>query len=118
MSNREKVFSAILIDINNFKYINDTYGHNIGDSALEAAAKLLKSCLRTSDFIARYGGDEFCIIPDISNKNDLEALICGLITALKNITSLNPILTSLSSVWVMQCMTTNHKRVQRISKTG
>lgn len=76
LSNREKVFSAILIDINNFKYINDTYGHNIGDSALEAAAKLLKSCLRTSDFIARYGGDEFCIIPDISNKNDLEALIC------------------------------------------
>src|SRR5690606_18825477 len=66
----------ILIDINNFKYINDTYGHDTGDNALVTAAKLLKSCLRTSDFIARYGGDEFCIVLDISSKSDLEALVC------------------------------------------
>ncbi len=66
----------ILIDINNFKYINDTYGHDIGDDALETAAKLLKSCLRTNDFIARFGGDEFCIVLDISNRSDLEMLVC------------------------------------------
>jgi len=74
-STKEKSFSAILIDINNFKHINDTYGHNMGDDALETAAKLLKSCLRTNDFIARYGGDEFCVILDISDKKDLENLV-------------------------------------------
>ncbi len=72
----EKGFSAILIDINDFKYINDTYGHSIGDQALETAAKLLKSCLREDDFIARFGGDEFCIILNISDKDDLEAMVC------------------------------------------
>lgn len=76
LSTEEKGFSAILIDINNFKYINDTYGHDIGDNALETAAKLLKSCLRTNDFIARLGGDEFCIVLDISNRSDLEAMVC------------------------------------------
>lgn len=72
---KEKPFSAILIDINNFKHINDTYGHDIGDNALETAANLLKSCIRTSDFIARYGGDEFCVVVDITNKSDLDALV-------------------------------------------
>jgi diguanylate cyclase (GGDEF)-like protein len=72
---REKSFSAILIDINNFKYINDTYGHDAGDNALEISAKLLKSCISTSDFIARFGGDEFCIVLDITNDTDLEALV-------------------------------------------
>lgn len=71
----EKGFSAILLDINDFKYINDTFGHNVGDQALETAANLLKNCLRENDFIARFGGDEFCIILDISNKEDLEAMI-------------------------------------------
>jgi len=71
-----KSFSAILIDINDFKQINDTYGHVMGDSALATAAKLLKSCLRSCDFVARYGVDEFCVILDIANMSDLEALVC------------------------------------------
>jgi len=83
-SSETKSFSAILIDINNFKQINDTYGHAIGDSALVTAAKLLKSCLRACDFVARYGGDEFCIVLDISNMNDLEALVCRIHHCLDN----------------------------------
>lgn len=67
-----KTFSAILIDIDNFKSINDSFGHDMGDDALETTVKLLKSCLRADDFLARFGGDEFYIILDISNKDILE----------------------------------------------
>lgn len=75
-STEDKSFSAILIDLNNFKSINDTFGHDMGDNALETTAKLLKSCLRSNDFIARYGGDEFFIVLDVSNRIDLEAMVC------------------------------------------
>jgi len=73
-SSEEKSFSAILIDLNNFKSINDNFGHDMGDNVLETFAKLLKSCLRSDDIVARFGGDEFCIVLDISNRTDLEAM--------------------------------------------
>lgn len=67
-----KSFSAILLDINKFKTINDTLGHNAGDTALADAASILRMCLRAGTFIARYGGDEFCVILDITKQNDLD----------------------------------------------
>lgn len=75
-STDNKTFSAILLDLNNFKTINDTFGHDMGDYVLETSVKLLKSCLRSIDFIARFGGDEFYIILDVSNSDDLEATVC------------------------------------------
>lgn len=75
VSSGEETFSAVLVDLDNFKMINDTYGHDAGDAALETAAKLLKSSLRENDFIARYGGDEFCMILNISERDDLERAI-------------------------------------------
>ena len=74
-STEQKTFSAILIDLNNFKAINDTYGHDMGDNALETSVALLRSCLRSDDFIARYGGDEFYIILNISDYADLEQMV-------------------------------------------
>lgn len=71
----QRTFSAILLDIDDFKNINDTFGHDAGDEALEAAAVLLSTCLRANDFIARFGGDEFLIILDISGAKHLEATI-------------------------------------------
>ncbi|GLR69607.1 GGDEF domain-containing protein [Agaribacter marinus] len=54
--------NLVFIDVDNFKQINDTYGHAAGDEALIKLAQLLKSSLRGSDIIARIGGDEFCIV--------------------------------------------------------
>jgi diguanylate cyclase (GGDEF)-like protein len=50
-----------MIDIDNFKLINDTYGHEVGDIVLKRLAKVLHNSLKGSDIIARYGGEEFCI---------------------------------------------------------
>ncbi len=58
----EEKLSFIIIDVDNFKHINDSYGHLHGDGVLRACADLLKTCVRRSDFLCRYGGDEFMIV--------------------------------------------------------
>jgi|GEM_PF-638060 len=52
----------MLIDVDNFKTVNDTYGHQAGDRILKGVAFRLKDSLRESDFVARFGGDEFAVI--------------------------------------------------------
>jgi len=59
---RNYPFALLMIDIDNFKKINDTYGHQAGDYVLRELARVLKSQLRARDVIARYGGEEFAIL--------------------------------------------------------
>lgn len=60
-----KAGSVILLDLDHFKRINDTYGHNVGDDVLIYTAALLRSALRDSDTVGRWGGEEFLItLPD------------------------------------------------------
>ena len=54
--------SLLLWDIDQFKVINDTYGHQAGDKVLQSVARLLESLVRETDFVARYGGEEFVIL--------------------------------------------------------
>lgn len=54
--------SLVLIDVDNFKSINDTYGHNVGDRVLQQFAEILRSNTRNSDIVARWGGEEFAVI--------------------------------------------------------
>jgi diguanylate cyclase (GGDEF)-like protein len=56
------IFSMIMIDIDHFKYFNDTYGHSLGDEILKKASSILKSNVRDGDIVSRYGGEEFVIL--------------------------------------------------------
>ncbi len=58
----KKPFCLALFDLDNFKPINDQYGHQTGDIVLRALARLLLTMVRTTDVVARYGGEEFAII--------------------------------------------------------
>jgi diguanylate cyclase (GGDEF)-like protein len=55
------VFSVLMVDLDRFKRINDSYGHQIGDQAIRAVAEVARKALRPTDIMARYGGEEFII---------------------------------------------------------
>ncbi|MCE5180443.1 MAG: diguanylate cyclase [Betaproteobacteria bacterium] len=59
----------MLLDLDHFKQVNDNHGHDVGDHALQQAAKILKGCSRTQDLVARVGGEEFLIICPDTNIN-------------------------------------------------
>ena len=70
-----KRFSVAMCDLDHFKTINDSYGHDSGDIVLKSFASFLKSTLRETDYIIRYGGEEFVIIfPSTSIENGIKLL--------------------------------------------
>ena len=68
------LFSGMMVDIDKFKDINDTYGHAVGDMAIIETARLLRRCVRVEDMIARFGGDEFFILLNTDKPESLDII--------------------------------------------
>ena len=78
-------FTVITADLNRFKYINDTYGHDAGDYILKAVSDVLVSNIRASDYVFRLGGDEFLIVlPRTIDEGDVTAIIQKLKLAIED----------------------------------
>lgn len=66
----KRKFSLILLDVDFFKKINDTFGHPAGDLVLKEVVNVICSCLRSADQVGRYGGEEFVVILPNADKNN------------------------------------------------
>lgn len=69
------IFSLSIIDIDYFKKINDTFGHQVGDSVLKELVTVIKNCVRDTDIVTRYGGEEFAIISPYTPKSGVITLV-------------------------------------------
>lgn len=88
---REKsLLGLMFIDIDKFKYINDTYGHEIGDKVLIKVAELLNEVTRKNDLVARHGGDEFLILlPNIKNYDDYKSIVSRIVNNKNKVINFN-----------------------------
>ncbi len=98
-ASRDKAsFAVLYIDLDDFKIVNDTLGHDAGDALLREAAKRITACVRNSDTVARMGGDEFTVI--ISNartQNSVERVAKKIVANLANQFDLNGKICSVSA---------------------
>jgi diguanylate cyclase (GGDEF)-like protein/PAS domain S-box-containing protein len=70
----KKPLSVIMFDIDNFKKVNDTYGHSVGDYVLKTLAKIVREAIRKIDYLVRWGGEEFLIILPENNLEKAQSL--------------------------------------------
>ena len=81
--------AVMFIDLDNFKTLNDTYGHDKGDLLLQAVAQRLTACIRQTDTVARWGGDEFVVLLEELSEDPMEAVLQAESVGEKLITVLN-----------------------------
>lgn len=83
---RGTVLGLVFLDIDDFKNVNDCFGHLVGDQALREMADHLFAAVRHGDLVARYGGDEFCILIENTSANGLHAMADRLLKDLNELT--------------------------------
>lgn len=64
----------LFMDLDGFKKVNDEYGHDVGDHVLQIVSQRLRGCLRASDTLIRYGGDEFVLVAEVNDSKEVEEL--------------------------------------------
>ncbi|WP_317933372.1 EAL domain-containing protein [Halioxenophilus sp. WMMB6] len=80
---QEDILALVFIDLDNFKDINDTLGHDVGDSLIQLAGSRIKACVRKTDMVARLGGDEFTVLlTNLHNEDDIGLVAQNIIGAL------------------------------------
>jgi diguanylate cyclase (GGDEF)-like protein len=79
------MLAVMFLDIDHFKRINDSLGHDAGDELLKAIANLLRNATRgQDDVVARFGGDEFCVLLSLRTRDDAQMMAQRIMTAMKN----------------------------------
>jgi diguanylate cyclase (GGDEF)-like protein len=115
----ETYLGLVLLDLDNFKAVNDTYGHDIGDALLQRFAQKLKSQVREGDEICRLGGDEFAII--VNNLTSIEEilfLVDRIYGSLKSPVLLNNISLEIKTSMGISCYPDNANSPEELLKTA
>lgn len=105
--------SAIMIDIDHFKNINDTHGHLVGDTILKELSKILKENKRIEDFVVRYGGEEFIILLEECSSVDAEIKAQKLRELTEN---LNPSNINITASFGVATLQPHHKNLEELLK--
>lgn len=86
---------VMMVDLDHFKEINDSYGHLVGDAVLQEVCKRMKGAVRSYDYVGRYGGEEFLVIVPASDTHEIAAAA----ERVRQAVSESPVCTSAGSLW-------------------
>lgn len=107
-------FTVVYIDLDDFKRVNDLFGHRVGDSVLRYVTEVLRASLRKTDFVARLGGDEFALLLPSTRQDDAEVVLAKVRTTLEEAMRARSFPVTFS-IGVVTCLTPPHAAEQLIN---
>jgi diguanylate cyclase (GGDEF)-like protein len=107
-------FTVVYIDLDDFKRVNDLFGHRVGDSVLRYVTEVLRASLRKTDFVARLGGDEFALLLPSTRQADAEVVLTKVRAALEEAMRERSFPVTFS-IGVVTCVTPPHAAEQLIN---